>query len=520
MDAFRRAPVLASFAIAFATAFSSSVPAAAQCADFEVTPVPFEASWTSAFLYDVSAVAPDDAWAVGFYGEPEPFGSNTYSLAVHWDGTGWTRVPTQNPSPCPSCTAVTLHGVAAIASDDVWAGGERWGDAGGLSAGAWIHVQHWDGSSWEEVPVPQPPGGAGINFSGTRIYEVIGFASDDVWFGGAWGEPNEIATVDWRPLAMHWDGSEMTIHDTPVVPNPSSSFGYAVRSFSALGPDDIWAACRPNTAAMASVQNVVLHWDGTGWERVDVPDSAVSHRVREVVALAPDDVWLLGDEYFPPAPWALHWDGRSWTEVPGSPFLSCAAATGPGTIYTGNDVVSIFDGTSTEVVETFPGVTGPSVLAMKAAGECSVWAVGRRSIGGPLLPFAARLEGGATTSPWETIAGGVAGGNGMPSLDGDGPLQAGTMAHLSLAGAVPGASTSIVVGVAELLAPFKGGLLVPSPDVLVHGVMADVQGAWSLSFAWPAGLPAGASLWFQAWSPDAAAPAGLAASDGVRATQP
>jgi hypothetical protein len=38
--------------------------------------------------------------------------------------------------------------------------------------------------------------------------------------------------------------------------------------------------------------------------------------------------------------------------------------------------------------------------------------------------------------------------------------------------------------------------------------------------SWPAGIPAGTSLWLQAWTQDAQAVFGLSASNALRATVP
>jgi hypothetical protein len=81
-------------------------------------------------LNAVTAVAPDDAWAVG--------GSGRGAFAEHWDGTSWTI---ENP---PAKAASDLTGVVARTASDVWAVGV---DAG--AAMSW----HCDGSAWREVPV-------------------------------------------------------------------------------------------------------------------------------------------------------------------------------------------------------------------------------------------------------------------------------------------------------------------------------------------------------------------------------
>jgi hypothetical protein len=74
-----------------------------------------------------------------------------------------------------------------------------------------------------------------------------------------------------------------------------------------------------------------------------------------------------------------------------------------------------------------------------------------------------------------------------------------------------------VIGLAKASLPFKGGVLVPSPDVVVP-LATGPAGTFALPFVWPAGIPGGLQLWFQTWIQDAAAVAGFAASNGPQAT--
>ena len=76
-----------------------------------------------------------------------------------------------------------------------------------------------------------------------------------------------------------------------------------------------------------------------------------------------------------------------------------------------------------------------------------------------------------------------------------------------------------MVGVSPLFAPFKGGTLVPDNDLLLP-LALDPDGVALVAGTWPPGLPAGVSLWFQAWHPDAAGPAGWVASHAIQATTP
>ena len=69
-------------------------------------------------LSGVTAVAPDDVWAVGTW-FTKAFDDRT--LTLHWDGTAWHRV--QSPNAGPPKAANDLVSVSAIATDDVWAVG-------------------------------------------------------------------------------------------------------------------------------------------------------------------------------------------------------------------------------------------------------------------------------------------------------------------------------------------------------------------------------------------------------------
>ena len=89
--------------------------------------------------------------------------------------------------------------------------------------------------------------------------------------------------------------------------------------------------------------------------------------------------------------------------------------------------------------------------------------------------------------------------------------------QLQLAIAKPLAPVALIVGLSQVSLPFKGGELVPSPDVALVGFTTDASGALLLQARWPAGLPAGFAVWMQAWIADASGPMGYAASNGVGA---
>jgi hypothetical protein len=75
-------------------------------------------------LIAVAALSAGDAWAVGQYEGPD---SLQRTLIEHWNGSSWTQIP----SPNSSQRFNTLSAVAVISPTDAWAVGDG--------------IQHWDG---------------------------------------------------------------------------------------------------------------------------------------------------------------------------------------------------------------------------------------------------------------------------------------------------------------------------------------------------------------------------------------
>ena len=203
------------------------------------------------FLYDVSAVSTTDIWAVG----QEGFGGG---VILHWAGQGW------RPSPHPGTGL--LVAVAARGSSDAWA--------------TWTATAlHWDGVTWQSVPVPSPQG---LNLD---IWDVA-FAggANDVWAVGSYVEPNGPRQA---AAAMHWDGSTWQL---APVPEPGD-YANELRGISALNSNDIWAVGETQSPA----HPFIIHWDGQAWSQVPDGGSNSTDGFRAVAARTPNDIWAVGD---------------------------------------------------------------------------------------------------------------------------------------------------------------------------------------------------------------------------------
>jgi len=121
---------------------------------------------------------------------------------------------------------------------------------------------------------------------------------------------------------------------------------------------------------------------------------------------------------------------------------------------------------------------------------------------------------------WDTVGPGTPGSAGVPSLMGTGLLKPGSALSLEVSGALASAPTYLIAGLSQLLAPFKGGVLVPQPDVIVSGLLTDPTGGLALNLPWVTDAPAGLTLTLQFWIADAAGPVGYSATNGIsRVTQ-
>ena len=114
-----------------------TVPASAATGWTVVTP---PASTAGAELTGSYALSDTDAWVVG-----GPANASAAPVALNWNGTAWSSVPT--PTPSGSTPEWTLKSVAASSASDAWAVGEQ-------AAGTKIHdslYEHWNGTAWSVV---------------------------------------------------------------------------------------------------------------------------------------------------------------------------------------------------------------------------------------------------------------------------------------------------------------------------------------------------------------------------------
>jgi V8-like Glu-specific endopeptidase len=125
----------------------------------------------------------------------------------------------------------------------------------------------------------------------------------------------------------------------------------------------------------------------------------------------------------------------------------------------------------------------------------------------------------ASSCDWSDLGNALAGSFGDPLAQHQGGPVPGTLVRL-LASKLPlFGTTSLFVGTSAIYAPFKGGVLVPSPDIVITGLPISL-GTANFGFTFPAGVPSGSVAVFQFWTADAGAVKGFSATNALQLAIP
>ena len=262
---------------ALAAALLWSAPALAASCTTAWQPVPSAPVHGS--LVDVSASSATEAWAVGTWGRRR-------TLAEHWNGSTWKRVPTPNPGRVLSL----LSAVVTISPTDAWAVGEF---------GHFAHAAlllHWDGTAWHRVALP-------ANARRANLEDITAVSPTDIWVVGA-------TALVLRTRTLHYNGSTWT-----VVPSPSTASGTLLVGVSAVSPADVWAVGPA----------VAERWNGHAWHLLPLPGANAN--LNGVVTVSATDVWAADGLRSS----IDHWNGTAWStsvKAPAHTFLVAIAASG------------------------------------------------------------------------------------------------------------------------------------------------------------------------------------------------
>ncbi|NUW42142.1 hypothetical protein [Nonomuraea rhodomycinica] len=320
----------------------------------------------TAELVDVVAKGPRQVWAAGSEGGAEDRGGIV--VVERWDGARWRR------SALNRDREILLSGFDVGATGDLWIVGDH-------------EVIHGDGQRWSYPRPSKLPDSSvftDVSVDGDRVVLIGGDEAGEGSFAYEWAGhrfekrlaavQGDFAAVTARHGQVWVVGNELRDDCSNIRPAvwhavrggkytrmllPDVVGGY-LNQVWATSPADVWAVggvggkqgefeCLPESQESGQPEPLVMHGDGSSWQRVGVPGGG---SLTSVTASGPDEVWAVGSDRGD-AMIALHFDGRNWTReyayasrlshlavttVPGTSDLWAVGAYGADTDY-GQDVI-------------------------------------------------------------------------------------------------------------------------------------------------------------------------------------
>jgi hypothetical protein len=273
-------------------------------------------------LLGVAALAPANAWAVGYTGS---FLNSPKTLIVHWNGRKW--LPVSSPKPLPGL----LWGIAAASAKDIWAVG---------FSGTHVLVMHYNGSTWNrDTTVPAVNGElTAVAVSGGTVWATGGLNNPPVlamrrtaagWKvvktpsvsgsllgvaasgGSVWadGTVSTDATPNLGDTLLHWNGSRFVQASFPLHGSDDNLWGLAA------GPKGVlFAVGDHHNASFSGYTPLSMEYSGGGWHKAAV--SAPANSTLNAVGFVPEGgAWAVGSAAAYKSTLTLRWTGSAWSKV-------------------------------------------------------------------------------------------------------------------------------------------------------------------------------------------------------------
>ena len=231
-------------------------------------------------LTSVAAASPRDAWAVGT--------DSAGAIVLHWNGRKWYTVS------FPDQATATLSSVAVGPHGTAWMVG-GYPDSSGRPQ---LLVEEWNGKAWHVV---------NTGLSGGALVAVRVSASGDVFVAGT-SSPTSTNNL----VADEHDGIWTSL---PAAPLDS------VANVLGVSGSDVWVAGLFLSTTPGSTPAKICNWNGSTWSTVSIPSAG------QALSISPDDSgqpqWVGVTTNIDPASTLYsHYDGTSWSNVPGATALT------------------------------------------------------------------------------------------------------------------------------------------------------------------------------------------------------
>jgi len=163
---------------------------------------------------------------------------------------------------------------------------------------------HYDGVSWTELH----PGG-----------------TETFWWVGGSG-PNDVWMVGENGRITHWDGKTFTEHSSGTTATLWGVWAASATDAYIVGGTPEGGINKPN--------DIVLHWNGTSWSSITLPNDAVGRALYKVWGTSSDDLYVVGEFGT-----IWHKDKSGWTLESNPPVATGTLFTVAGS--SGTDVYAV-----------------------------------------------------------------------------------------------------------------------------------------------------------------------------------
>jgi hypothetical protein len=290
---------------------------------WSATSLPSEPAGSGPGAVTVAGSSPADVWTIGTYSASA---GGLLSFIDHWDGSSWSRVPVPNPSgPHP---IDVLQGLSVRTTSDAWSVGEA-------STKPWI--LHWNGTAWQREAFP-----TFIHGDTASLFGVADLGPHDVWVTGT-----ESAGASGSSLLARWNGTRWTREPVPADTHRLS----VLTGLSMSSPRSGFATGYSIDTRTGDQRAIALRWDGVTWAQTPVPPLGAQGWLQTVSSTSGSKAWAVGQSASGPV--VLHWTGsswseiatpRRWSEIEGVSVLSATRVAVVGSTLSGGPVHAIWDG--------------------------------------------------------------------------------------------------------------------------------------------------------------------------------
>ncbi|TRV72403.1 hypothetical protein FKN01_30110 [Streptomyces sp. 130] len=275
---------------ALTVALSAPVPASALDGAARAWAVE-AAPYSDATLLDIASMGRGRTWAAGFTIRDE--GKVTRFQPVVAEraepGAAWTPVPSATTA--AGDVSSRVNAMDANGGRDVWLVGD---DSAALDGR--VYTQHFDGGSWQVVPVELPEKSAAGSLLDVDARQGGAWAAGtaQIEVSRTWNEAKGTWNIQYRNagIVRHFDGTAW--RDVPL-PELPGDYWY-LNGVRAVADDDVWAAGYDGDSGSP----LLLHYDGSSWQRVDAPGVTDTPGQAQKLAVAEDGaVWVVGEDWSP-----------------------------------------------------------------------------------------------------------------------------------------------------------------------------------------------------------------------------